>query len=205
MKSDHLSPLFYLLILLTLLSGCATVDQKLSLIYRPVDRPFGRNTGEILVSRTDAGSPLKNKSGEWIVGSQNNVHGVRQADLLSDRSVGEWISDALVQELGQAGYKASYVTTLPEGVARAVRISDINVFMNVNKGILTTDTRQELKFDVDIILGGTKVKTLAIAARDNKTLTFSASLEEKEVIMRQSLKDAMQQLIPELIVQFNKK
>jgi len=205
MNSRVLSLSFYLVMSISLLSGCATVDQKINLSYKPVDRPFGRNSGDVLVSRSDAVSLLRNSKGEWIVGSLNNVHGVKQADLLSDRTLGDWISDALVQELKQAGYSATFSAQLPAGAIRAVVINDIEVFMNVNKGTVSADTKQELKFNVDIILSGSKIKTLAIASRDNKTLPLSASQEEKERIMVQSLQDAMQQVIPELIVLFNKK
>ena len=205
MKSHALSLPLCLVILISLLSGCATVDQKINLTYKPVDRPFGRNSGEVLVSRSDTVSLLRNSKGEWIVGSLNNVHGVKQADLLSDRTLGDWISDALVQELKQAGYTAIFSAQMPAGAIRAVVINDIEVFMNVNKGTVSADTKQELKFNVDIILSGSKIKTLAIASRDNKTLPLSASQEEKERIMLQSLQDAMQQIIPELIVLFNKK
>ena len=205
MKSHALSLPLCLVILISLLSGCATVDQKINLTYKPVDRPFGRNSGDVLVSRSDTVSLLRNSKGEWIVGSLNNVHGVKQADLLSDRTLGDWISDALVQELKQAGYTVTFSAQMPAGVIRAVVINDIEVFMNVNKGTVSADTKQELKFNVDIILSGSKIKTLAIASRDNKTLPLSASQEEKERIMLQSLQDAMQQVIPELIVLFNKK
>jgi hypothetical protein len=194
-----------LVILISLLSGCATVDQKISLTYKPVDRPFGRNSGEVFVSRSDSAPLLRNAKGEWIVGSLNNVHSVRQADLLSERTVGEWISDALVQELKQAGYSAIYAAPLPAGATRAIIVNDINVFMNVNSGSVSVETKQELKFNVDIILDGLKIKTLAIAARDNKTLPLTASIDAKELIMRQSLQDAMQQVIPELILLFSKK
>jgi hypothetical protein len=205
MNSRGLSLSLCLIILICSLSGCATVDQKISLAYKPVDKPFGRNTGEVFVSRVDPASLLRNTKGDWIVGALNNVHGVRQADLLSERAVGDWISDALIQELKQAGYAASYSSKMPQGAARGVVINDINAFMNVNKGTVSADTKQELKFNVDVILDGAKVKTLTIAARDKKTLALSASLEEKELIMLQSLQDAMQQVIPELIVLFNKK
>ena len=194
-----------LAMLIFMLSGCATVDQKINLAYKPLDRSFGRNSGDVLVSRIDAASQLRNAKGEWVVGSLNNIHGVRQADILSDRIIGEWISDALVQELKQAGYSAKYAAQLPPGAARGVVIEDINVFMNVIKGNVTSEARHELKFNVDIILGGLKIKTVTIAAKENKTIPLTLSQEEKERIMLQSLQDAMQQVIPELIAQFNKK
>jgi len=194
-----------MLILISILSGCATFDQKISLTYKPVNRPFGRNSGDIFVSLTEAASLLRNTRGEWIVGSLNNVHGVRQADLLSDRSLGEWISDALVQELKQAGYSATYAAPLAARAAQAIVINDINVFMNVDKGALTVETKQELKFNADIVINGSKIKTFAIAARNKETFPLTASKEEKERIMLQSLQDAMQRLMPELIFLFNKK
>lgn len=204
MNSRVLTLSYVLLMLIALLSGCATVDQKVTLDYKPVDRPFGRNSGEVFVSRTDAVSLLRNTKGEWIVGSLNNVHGVRQADLLSDRTVGEWVSDALLQELKQAGYTAGYTARLPAAASRAILISNISVFMNVNQGTVSSETRHELKFDVDILRNGSKVKTFTIAARDNSTIPLIASLEKKELIMRQSLQDGMRQLLPELIDLFNK-
>jgi len=205
MNSRVLPLLLSLVTLICLLSGCATVDQKISLAYKPVDKPFGRNTGEVFVSRVDPASLSRNTKGDWIVGALNNVHGVKQADLLSDRALGEWISDALVQELKQAGYTASFAAQMPSAAARGIVINDINAFMNVNKGAVSADTKQELKFNVDVIIDGSKIKTLTIAARDKKTLALNASVEEKERIMLQSLQDAMQQVVPELIVLFNKK
>lgn len=195
----------FLVMLIFLLSGCATVDQKINLTYKPLDKPYGRNTGEVFVSRTDATSLLRNSSGAWIVGSLNNVNGVRQADLLSDVALGEWITGALVEELKQAGYSASYQPKLPANSARGVVINDINAFMAVNKGTVSSETSQELKFNVDIIINGAKIKTLAIAARDKKTLALTVSQEEKERIMLQSLQDAIQQVMPELIPLFSKK
>lgn len=205
MNARTLSLKLFLVALISILSGCATVDQKINLAYKPVDKPFGRNSGEVLVSRVDPASLLRNTKGEWIVGSLNNVHGVRQADLLSDRALGEWISDALVQELKQAGYSASSKDQMPSGASRGIIINDINAFMTVNKGTVSTETKQELKFNVDVIINGTKIKTLTIAARDKKTLPLNVSQEEKERIMLQSLQDAMQQVVPELIILFGKK
>ncbi len=205
MKSRLLLLPLFLIMLTALLSGCAVVDQKINLAYKPADRPLGRNSGDVLVSRIDSASQLRNTRGEWVVGALNNVYGVRQADLLSDLALGDWVTGALLQELKQAGYAAAYTATLPEGAARAVIISDINVKMNVNRGNISTETRQELKFNVDIILNGIKVKTLTVAARDSKTFPLDASQEDKERIMRNSLQDAMQQVIPDLILLFNRK
>ena len=205
MNSRRVTLSLFLVVLISILSGCATVDQKISLAYKPVDKPFGRNSGEVFVSRIDSASLLRNAKGEWIVGSMNNVHGVRQADLLSDVALGEWITDALVQELKQAGFSASYKAQLPADAAKAVVINDINVFMTVNRGTVSSETNQELKFNIDIIINGAKNKTITIAARDKKTLALAVSQDEKERIMLQSLPDAMQQAIPELILLFSKR
>jgi hypothetical protein len=186
------------------LAGCATVDQKIALNYAPVDRPFGRHDGEIVVSRVEPLSSVQNSKGEWIIGSINNVHGVHRADLLSDRSLGEWITDAMVLELKHAGFSAASAPSLPAAVSRGILITDINVFLNVNKGLASDQIKHELTFNVEVFLNGAKAKTFTVTSSDNSTL-LTASREAKEKIMLQSLQDAMQQIIPDIIALIEKK
>jgi hypothetical protein len=191
--------------ILAVLNGCAAVDQKIGLNYARHDDSLVRHSGDITVIRAASRSVDKNSRGEWIIGSLNNVYGVHQADLLSDRSPEEWITDALLYELGQAGYTVSYAESLPAVAARGIAITNIHAFLAVNKGTVSTDTRQELKFNLEIFLNGDKLKTLTVASRDNRTVPLDASKEEKENIMLQSLQNAMQRIIPETIVLIDKK
>ncbi|HEY3306913.1 MAG TPA: YajG family lipoprotein [Desulfuromonadaceae bacterium] len=186
------------LVIVALLAGCATVDQKINLNYTTAERSFGHNGGDIAVSRKDSRSDTRNSKGEWIIGSINNVHGVHQADLVSDRNVGEWITDALLLELKKAGYSVTYTADLPASAARGIMITDINAFLNVNQGAISDEIKHELKFNIEIFLNGMKTKTFTVSSRENKTLPLSASKEEKEKIMLQALQDAIQQIIPEI-------
>lgn len=193
------------LIALTGLNGCATVDQKIGLTYARQNYSLVRHSGDITVSRFDAKPFEKNGLGEWIIGSLNNVHGVHQADLLSDRSLGEWITDAVVHELKQAGYTVSSASVLPKSAVRGILISDVAVVFNVNKGFLSTVTRHELKFNVSVFRSGIKSKTFTVATREDRTLPLIASKEDKERIMLQSLQEAMQRVIPDIIDLIDKK
>jgi len=202
-----LRPLVILTICLALagLGGCAIVDQKIVLTYaRPDHSPVG-HSGDITVTRVVPSPAAKNISGEWIIGSLNNVHGVHQADLLSDRSPEEWITDALLHELRQAGYTATYAEALPAAVARGIAVTDINTFLTVNKGAVSTDTRLELKFNGEVYLNGDKIKTLTVSSRNDRTVPLNASQKDKERIMLQSLQDAMRQTIPDIIALIDKK
>ena len=193
------------LIALSGLSGCATVDQKINLSYAPGDRSFGQHSGEIVVSRIDPPAHIRNSKGEWIIGSLNNVHGIHQADLLSDHSLGEWITEALLTELKHAGYAANFIAALPPGTARGVLVTDIYTSVNVDQGSVSDEVKYELKFNVEVFLNGAKVKTFTLASRNNKTVPLSISIEEKEKILLQSLQDIMQQIIPEIIALTDKK
>ena len=183
---------------LALLGGCSMVDQAITLNYAPAERAFGRQNGVIAVARTEAPS-ARNSRGDWVIGSLNNVHGVRQADILSDRSLGEWITDALLLELKHAGYSPAYMPALPADAANGILISDIRGFLNLNKGLVSVDTKHELRFNVDLFRNGAKVKSFAVVSRDSQKLALNASREEQEQIMRASLQDAMQQIMPEVI------
>ena|SRR5450631_1503957 len=187
------------------LGGCATVDQKIGLTYARHDSSLVRHSGDITVTRVAPGPATKNSSGEWIIGSLNNVHGIHQADLLSDRSPEEWITDALLYELRQVGYTVTYTEALPTAVVRGIAVTGINTVLVVNKGVVSTDTRLELKFNVEVFLNGVKVKTLTVASRNDRTVPLNASKEEKERIMLRSLQDAMQQIIPEISALIDKK
>jgi len=189
---------------LAALSGCATVDQKITLDYTPTKQSLGKQSGDISVARLDPPSATKNSQGEWIIGTINNVHGVPQANILSDRSIGEWISAALLLELKRSGFTSAYATSTPPSGDRGILITDINAFLNINQGTVSDEIKHELKFNVDVFLKGVKVKTFSVAARDSTTVPLSASPEEDARIMRHSLQDAMQQVIPEIIALTNK-
>ena len=187
------------------LGGCAIVDQKIGLTYARHDYPLVKHSGDVTVTSVAPRTPAKNSIGEWIIGSLNNVNGVHQADLLSYRSPEEWITEALLHELRQAGYTVNYAETLPATVVRGIAVTDINTFLAVNKGVVSADTRQELKFNVEVYVNGDKVKTLTVASRNDRTVPFDASKKEKERIMLQSLQEAMLQLIPDIIALIDKK
>jgi len=187
------------------LGGCAAVDQKIGLTYARQNSSLVRHSGDITVTRSTTLTAARNSSGEWIIGSLNNVHGVHQADLLSDRSPEEWITEALLHELRQAGYTVKYAEMLPAAVTRGLVITGITTVLAVNKGAVSTDTRHELKFNVEVFLNGDRVKTLTVVSRDDRTVPLIASREEKERIMLHSLRDAMQQIIPEIIALIDKK
>lgn len=208
MKSNRTSlALFILTSIISLLgiNGCATVDQKISLSYARQNHSIVRHSGNITTARIETKPFPKNVSGDWIIGSLNNVHGVHLADLLSDRSQGEWISDALLLELRQYGYSVFSASALPASVSRGIAISDIDVLFNINKGTISTDTRHELKFNVSVFRDGIKAKTFSVASRGDRTLALAASKEDLEKILLQSLQDTMQQVIPDIIDLIDKK
>lgn len=199
-------PIFAAICLIAgLLSSCAIVDQKIGLNYARQNDSIVKHTGDIVVSYVEPAGLTKNALGEWIIGSLNNVYGVHQADLLSDRSPGEWISQALLHELRQAGYSATQVSILPASAERGILVTDINLLFLVNKGTVSTETKHELRFSVSLYRNSMKTKTFTVASRDDRTIPMIASKEDKERIMLQSLQDAMKQIIPDLIVLIDKK
>ena len=184
-------------------AGCATVDQKIGLAYSPVDRSFGRHSGQLAVQRAEPERPApRNGRGEWIIGPLTNVHGVRQADLLADRSLGEWVTEALMLELKQAGFSVSQVSPASPGVAGGMVISDINASVSISKGLISDEARQEIRFTIDLYRDGVKLKSFGVASRDNRVYPFAASRTDQEKALVQSLQDAMKQVMPEIVTLF---
>ncbi len=186
------------LLMLATLSGCAAIDQKIAMNYAPVDGALGRQEGTIVVSRIDSVPAVRNGRGEWIVGSLNNVHGVHGADLLADRNQGEWVTEALLLELKHAGYRATYQSPLPPATPFGIQLGNIRAFTDVNRGIFSSEIRQELKFNVELYRNGALIKSFAVASRTRQTVPLSASAGECDTIMLRALQDAMQQVMAEV-------
>lgn len=207
MKTHHTTAavMFVCLCIVCGLTGCAVVDQKIGLNYARQIDSIVKHSGDVPVAYIESTSFKKNAAGEWIIGSLNNVYGVHQADLLSDRSPGEWIQQAVLHELKQLGYTASPTVLLPASAARGILISDIELLFLINRGNVTTDTKHELRFNISVYHNGSKTKTFSVASRDDRTIPLVASKEDKEKIMLQSLQDAMKQVIADIVVLIDKK
>lgn len=192
-----LLPILTLLLLVTL-PGCATVDQKIALNYSPVERAFGQRNQTVAVIRVDTGPDTRNSRGEWVVGSLNNAHGVHQANLLADKSLADWVTEALVLELKRAGFSVAAGKAPDAGDPLAIRLSNIAVSNNVNKNLFTSETKNELKFSAELLVNGALAKSFTVASRARQTVALNASAEDNEMIMLQVLRDAMQQVMAEV-------
>ncbi|GFE61414.1 hypothetical protein [Geobacter sp. AOG2] len=167
------------LVVLSGLTGCATVDQKIALNHAPAEHPLGKHNGEIVASRLD----------------------VPASDTKNSR--GEWTNDALLPELKRAGYTATSAPSISYGIFRGILITDTRVYLDVNKSLASDQSKHELKFNVDMVLNGTKAKTFTVVSRDNSTL-LTAAKEIKEKIMFNYLQDVMQQIVPDIIALIEK-
>ena len=193
------------LLLLASFTGCATTDQRLDFNYAPGNSTLGRQDGSISVSRNDTGAFTRNNRGEWIVGALNNVHGVHEADLVSDNNQGDWLSEALILELKRTGFTVTGKPPAPPAAGIGIQLNDIKASMNVNSGIFSSDIKQELTFSVDFFNNGSKVKTFTVAARAGQTVLFRASSTETTAILTQTVQDALHQVLSELRSQLGKR
>lgn len=191
--------LFLLAVSVCVFTGCATVDQKISLHYNQVDRSFGRHTGPVIVAMAPNKPSARNEVGETIIGAQNNANGIHKADILADKSIEEWIGEALLRELKAVGYSATISPQIPVNAQHGVLVSNILISLNINKGVASDDSKQQLKFNVDLFQKGIKIKSFTVASNDNRTIPISVSKSELEKIMLSSLQEAMLQIIPEII------
>lgn len=202
------SPLPFLagtLLVLATLSGCAAVDQNISLSYAPLERPFGRQNATVVVTRLENHPATRNARGEWLVGSLNNVHGVHEADLLADRDPAEWITQALILELKQDGFSVTSATPLPADAPLAIRLRTIKASMTVNRALVSSVIKQELKFGVELMAAGTLLKAFSVTSRASQTVPFSPSPQENQAVMLQALQEALQQVMAEVRAQTDRK
>jgi uncharacterized lipoprotein YajG len=191
--------LFYALFLLPLLffSGCAYVDQTISLKYQN-SKPFVKNKSETVSIMINSKTELeKNSQDLWIIGSLNNQDGMQQAEILTSDNPHGWIEQALTHDLSASGYQVSNNPVNNALSDLSIIVSDINMSLNLNRHKEYTDVNCIFKFDAELSKTAQSKRNLALVVQENKRYQGRLSREAKEEIMNNALRDAVRRVLLE--------
>jgi len=83
-------------------SACAFGTRKVNLMYAPANVASGQGQGqEVVVNK------FRDQRGDQRIGVVKNAYGMETAKVIANNDVAEWISNAVVTELQQAGVKVT--------------------------------------------------------------------------------------------------
>jgi hypothetical protein len=181
-------------LIVALLAGCSSVDQRINLTYDVAGGAKG-GSGELFIAGPEeVYNAVKKPSGEVIIGS---VQGTNR-DIVAINNIEHWINLALADELRVAGYDVKPVNKLSGNAARGIKVIVSKIAANQTADLMTVTTMADMKISVEIWKKGTRVTTQGITVTNEKK-GINHSEKPIEIIMKETLQNALQQLLPTII------
>jgi hypothetical protein len=173
---------------LSLMIGCAAVDQSINFLYQPT--AFGKGgSGDIYLSQSfhpSSGRP----TAQWVIGKTKNSADKDSGNILTARSPADIAMDAFSQELKASGYNVITVDDLPVGVAKGIRLASVEIRMEEFDRLYKVDAKCTVKVSVEPWRNGSAVKRL-----DYESSYSDSTLLDREMILLKSLQNALQELM----------
>ncbi len=186
------------LIFSAMFAGCATLDQKVTLLYQPVVKT-AHGTGEVYLA-TAKGEAWHGKPGaiQWVVGKVKDSRSGREGEILTSVAPGDLVLDALKQELTAAGYRTIWVSTLSPEVTKGIVITRTDLNLDEDSSIIKADGSSRLTTSLELWKNGKMFKKIDYESRYSDLAVRDRDLLLPN-ILQNTLQDLMKQAVPDLI------
>ncbi len=179
-------------------AGCATVDQRVDLLYEPVVHAVG-GSGDLFVAQEGGtSSPGENAPVQWILGGITDENGEQLANIVTDIPPKDLVVSAYTNELRAAGYSLLPEKALPAGVAKGIVFKHLAVNLSETSSTVKVDATCTVKVSAELWKNGSKMTTLSF-----ETSYSDTAITERDQLARNTLKKALQNLmkqsVPEII------
>lgn len=181
-------------------SGCAFVDQRISLRYSSQTRSVSAGVGDrlLLVAVPEGSDRLNRKGNSYIIGNVKNTYGMKTADTITDDNVGDWIIAAFSQELQTSGITVRRVERLPEVFDSGINVVILRVWVDQDPGFWTVGAVSEISIILEIYSKGDLLKKVAIDGKGDRRGMLSTS-GDREESLEKALRAVMAQAVPEIL------
>lgn len=179
------------------LQGCATVDQRVDILYQPVANATGGHGDLYLVQ---AARPVGEEAAavQWIVGDITNKYGEKFAKVVTDVAPTSLVMDALTREFKAAGYRVIEANSMPIDVKKALSLNQVSLKLDVVHSVFSDETNGFLKISLQLWRNGSAVKTLTYESENSDT-----AITDRDVLASKTLQHALQLLmkrsVPEIV------
>lgn len=182
------------LLFAALVAGCATANQKVTVLYEPVVHD-GTGTGDLYVA---GGDTADHADIQWVIGAVKNRDTEQVGDIVSAIAPADLVTDAFKQELALAGYTTNLVGSLPQGAAKGIVVSGADIRLDEVSSLIKVEGTSRVKVAVEMWKQGRVVKKLAYEARISD---FAVRDREQllPTILQKALQEIMKQAVPEVI------
>ena len=175
-----------------LMTGCAFVDQRLTLKYLPpaAESRTARPTEVLLAVKM--GTSLQRRETSYIIGTVRNGYGIKTADAITSDRIDDWVASAFAGELGRAGFGVRRLDALPPDPSRGLQVVIRKLWVEQDPGFWTIGAITDLAFVMEIYSRGQLLKSVLIEAKGDSRTMFATS-SHKEESLQKALEAAMVQ------------
>ena len=173
--------------------GCATAGQRVDFMYEATGAAVG-GSGEFYLAK-DIQSPSR---GEWELGDITGGDGKKLGDIVTGNAPADMIRDAYRQELEEAGYTVQLVTTLPQDVAKGMRIVGATVRLDEKRHLFKSEAACTLSLSLELWRNGRLMNRLRYVAADSES-AFTGGRPLLRSALQKALHDVMTRSMPEIV------
>lgn len=173
---------------ITLMAGPAIADQNVNFLYHPTALGSG-GSGDIYLSQSI--QPVSGRPQvEWIIGGIKSGSGEKTGNVLSSTPPVDTLMDAFSQELKAAGYHVIPVETLPDGVAKGIRLTTVSIGLDEVDRIYRVEAKCNVKVSLEVWRNGTNIKKL-----DYESSYEDSTFLDRDMILLKAEQTALEQLM----------
>ncbi len=192
------------LIVVAFLSGCATYDQRVTMLYQPAADAVG-GSGEIYLA--PAGLRPENPDSQgvnWVIGNVKYNDWRQSGKVLSTVSPKDMVLDALKSELTNAGYKVMMVNTLPADAGKGIFVTVSNIKIDEESSVIKDQATCNVTVSLDLWKNGVKLKRLDYQSRYSDTALSVDNMTFLQNLLQNAMQNEMKQAVPDIIRQMGK-
>lgn len=186
------------LVVSLLITGCATVDTRVNILYEPVVRASGGSGELYLVQKAAPAVAGESPAVQWILGEVTNKDGEQIGRIVTDLAPNELVANAFSGEFKAAGFAVMPVKALPDNVAKGVSVSSVTITLDEVSSLFKVDAKSTAKISVELWKNGSKLTKL-----DYEVVYSDSAITGRDQILSDTLKKNLQTLmnraVPEII------
>jgi len=179
--------------------GCALTDYKINLSYKKIGE-FSGGSCEIHIAKPviDKTVPMKDN---FISLGRTLLAGNPNAQLLIGNDVSDLLSDALSNELKDAGFKIVQTQTLPKDALNGIEILITNIFSGIEMAATMTSNKaiSVINLKVKAVKNGKVIKTFFIEGKGDHLYSFGMPPKMRTIALEKGFQECMKNLLPQLI------
>ncbi|HAK88989.1 MAG: hypothetical protein A2077_05905 [Nitrospirae bacterium GWC2_46_6] len=180
--------------ILSILSGCGTMDQRADLTYEKIVNAKG-GSGDIYMAKPlETHNAARKPSGVLMLGMVKET----DRDVVTGDSISDWVMLAMLQELYTAGYNVKTVKGLPDNVSKGIAVSVAAISADQDSDFVAIKTVSNMKISIQLWKDGKNVKSLTFDA-GNEEKGVDRSAEPISKSLQKTLQNIMKQLVPEIV------